>query len=129
VEEAGAGGIGQNSVSYNQGADGHGMAINMNGTVQNYAQGGRGGMWDVYPDTVSHIGHGGNGGRPHNIGFVGSSGVVFLRHSNLCLQCRPDSNSRFVPCVTCPAGYIFSSTDNGTCVLCTANTYNPIKAA
>ena len=151
----GAGGIGQNMNGYTPGAGGSGMAINMNGTMQFYAQGGHGGMWDEYPDTVAHMGHGGNAGRKNGIGYVGSSGVVFLRYRNMCVDCQKDgfpemssisgclqcpltSNSNtsggtcvcttgFAPCMTCPAGYIISRGDNGTCVSCPANTYNPIQ--
>jgi len=150
----GAGGIGQNMNGYTPGTGGSGMAMNMNGTIQFYAKGGHGGMWNEYPDTVAHMGHGGNAGRPHNIGYAGSSGVVFLRHWNICVDCQKDGfpemssisgclqcplasdsnisrascvcTTGFAPCMTCPAGYIISNGDNGTCVSCPANTYNPI---
>jgi len=125
----GAGGVGQNINGYTPGAGGIGMAINMNGTVQNYAQGGEGGMWGEYPETIAHMGHGGSGGRPHNIGYVGGSGVVILRYRSLCNLCSigssaPSDSTNAMDC-RCNPG--LTGPDGSLCIECVAGKYKSVS--
>ena len=82
--------------------------MDITGTDVIYARGGNRNIGTDFPETVQHMGHGGNGGKGYGNGQVGSSSVVIIKYksgsASLCKVGRYPKG-----CFICPPGLISAS--------------------
>ena len=105
----GAGGPGNSNILTTSGAGGPGKTIAITGVMKTYASGGHGSNHIDIAPIVDHMGHGAHGGETGHSGNVGGSGVVVIRHSDMCSTCPAGSDapagSTVLSNCTCNAGF------------------------